>query len=496
MNDAERDRQNAARWFGVSIGSLMLAGCFSLALVFARMPPFANWITDPDFFRRCLVVHVDLALIVWFYAFIAALFQMVGTKAGASHGAARGIVPAVVGVALMVLSAGVPHAEPVLANYVPVVDHPLFIGGLVLFGFGVLSAIISPRFIAEDAEGFFPIFQDARIGLKAMAVLLIAAAVTFYGAWLTTPPVLSNAAYYELIAWGGGHVLQAVSETAMVSVWLILLGSLLGRQILSSRAAALLFGLLVTPHLAMPAITMGGTQSPLYYNGATQLMRWGIFPAVLIILGFCVHALFKAHKNKELQSFSDPRLIGFMTSASLTVTGFILGAMIRGSSTMIPAHYHAAIGAVTVSFMTISIILLNPAPFGIKATPLLYFTPSITPTPAIAGIPDPKLRWLRLQPVLFGFGQLIFAIGFALAGAHGMGRKVYGAEQAIRGFWDWTGLAIMGVGGILAVVGGLLFLAIVMRAFFPVIRHFQTLALNTLKSKLGTEQGGYYEPRN
>src|SRR5690606_30345230 len=114
---------------------------------------------------------------------------------------------------------------------------------------------------------------------------------------------LENAAYYELLAWGGGHVLQVVSETAMVAVWLILLGSMLGRPILKSRTAALLFALLVTPHLAMPAITMAGTQNPLYYNGATQLMRWGIFPAVLIILAFCVRALLAAWRAGELKNF-------------------------------------------------------------------------------------------------------------------------------------------------------------------------------------------------
>lgn len=482
--ETENDRINAKRWFGVSIGSLMLAGCFSLALVFARMPVFSDWITDPDFFKRCLVVHVDLALIVWFYAFMAALFQMVGTKTGSSHMAARGVYPAIFGVILMVLSAGVPHAEPVLANYVPVVDHPLFIGGLVLFGFGVLLSIVSPRLIGDDHQGFFPIFQDARIGLKAMGVLLIGAAVTFYGAWLTTPPILGNAAYYELVAWGGGHVLQAVSETAMVSVWLMLLGSLLGRPILSSRSATLLFALLVTPHLAMPAITMGGTQSPLYYNGATQLMRWGIFPAVLLILGFCVHAIVKAWRLGELKKFYDPRLIGFATSASLTVTGFILGAMIRDSNTMIPAHYHAAIGAVTVSFMTVAILLLDPHAFGVKATPLLSPDVPEYGTTRSEFLPAINPRWIRLQPVLFGFGQLIFAIGFALAGAHGMGRKVYGAEQTVRGFWDWAGLGIMGVGGIVAVFGGILFLMIVTRAMTPLLRQFAQHFQSPLKSEI------------
>lgn len=475
MSDPNTDQMNTARWMGISIGSLMLAGCFSMALVVARVPIFANIINDPDFFRRALVVHVDLALIVWFYAFIAALMQLVATKAGAWYGAWRGTTPAIVGIVLMVLSAGIKHAEPVLANYVPVVDHPLFITGLVLFGIGVLAAMLSPRLIDDETAGFFLVFPDARIGLRACAIATFAAALTFYGAWLSTPRELENAAYYELIAWGGGHVLQLASETAMLSVWLILIGTILKRPVLSRGKAAFLFGLLVTPHLAMPAFTLAGTSSALYYNGATQLMRWGIFPAVLTMLGFI---LWELKKTSHVWSWRDPRLVGFATSASLTVTGFILGAMIRGSNTMIPAHYHAAIGAVTVSFMTVALVLIAPQRFGLKATPLFHTdvikydtsrTATHTNYETHRTSKDRYSRLFALQPVLFGVGQLVFAIGFAMAGAHGMGRKVYGAEQAVRGVWDWLGLSIMGLGGLVAVAGGLAFIFIFLRESTPLI---------------------------
>jgi hypothetical protein len=56
---------------------------------------------------------------------------------------------------------------------------------------------------------------------------------------------------------------------------------------------------------------------------------------------------------------------------------------------------------------------------------------------------------------------MIFASGFALAGIYGMSRKAYGAEQAGRGLGESIGLGVMGVGGLIAVVGGLLFLGIV-----------------------------------
>ena len=64
------------RALGLAIGSLLLAGCFSLLLMVGRMPVFSAWVSDPLFFKRCLVLHVDLALIVWFFSFAAALYSL------------------------------------------------------------------------------------------------------------------------------------------------------------------------------------------------------------------------------------------------------------------------------------------------------------------------------------------------------------------------------------------------------------------------------------
>jgi hypothetical protein len=72
-----------------------------------------------------------------------------------------------------------------------------------------------------------------------------------------------------------------------------------------------------------------------------------------------------------------------------------------------------------------------------------------------------KERFQRLIPwqlALFGGGQVIFAIGFGLGGMHGLSRKAYGAEQTVRSAGELLGLGIMGAGGLIAVVGGLLFL--------------------------------------
>src|SRR5689334_7496967 len=62
------------RALALAIGSLLLAGCFSLLLIVGRMPVFSAWVSDPLFFKRCLVRHVELALVVWFFSFAAGLY--------------------------------------------------------------------------------------------------------------------------------------------------------------------------------------------------------------------------------------------------------------------------------------------------------------------------------------------------------------------------------------------------------------------------------------
>jgi hypothetical protein len=174
-------------------------------------------------------------------------------------------------------------------------------------------------------------------------------------------------------------------------------------------------------------------------------MRYGIFPVVLVFVALCFRALARARHTGVL-SLRDPRFAGFVTAAALTLVGFVLGALIRGSNTLVPAHYHAAIGAVTTSFMAVTFLLL----------------PSLS-----ARTPAPRWRALACwQPLLFGGGQLLMVLGFALAGAHGAARKAYGVEQASRTLAEGAGFAVMGVGGLVAIMGGVLFLTLVVPALF------------------------------
>ncbi len=447
VGDAEA-REISRRWLGLALAVLVLAGIFALAVVIGRMPPFDRLVTDPLFFKRALVAHVNLALFAWLYAFVASVsFALPGARPGWL--ARRSAHLSAAGVALLLAGASAPRALPLLSNYLPTIGHPLFVLGQLVFGAGVVAAVADRRWLARaDARRRFLELPGASVqGMRAACVALALAALTLAATWLRLPADLAPDLYADQLVWGVGHVLQLVSALAMLALWAALLESVLGASPVSSRGASWLFAALVAPWALAPIFAAAGPSSAAYQVGLTSLMRWGIFPGVLAFLALCVRALLRARRAGRLgaAALRDARLSAFLVSAGLTLTGFVLGALIRGSNTMVPAHYHASVGAVTVAFMAGTWLLL-PA-FRID-------------------LPARLRRPAAWQPVVYGGGMLVFAAGFALAGAHGMGRKVYGAEQAARGAAETLGLSLMGLGGFVAIAGGVLFLAIACAAWW------------------------------
>jgi len=433
----------ARQWLAIALGVLIFAGLFALAVVVGRMPPFDRYVTDPLFFKRCLVAHVNLALVVWFYSFVSALLFLLPSRRRAGRVARHSAQVAALGVLLLLLGAASPDGRPMLSNYIPTIDNRLFQLGQLVFALGVLLGLLDRRLLPGEDVPTAAMPAAARAGLRALALALLLGGMTFLITRLTGVTGLPGEVQKDFLVWGLGHVLQLVSAIAMVTVWLLLLAPVLGASPVSRPAASALFAAMVLPWTVSPLFALQGAGSLAYRHGFTFLMRWCLFPVVSVFLVLCVRAVARAWRAGRIgrSALSDPRLSAFLTSAALTVLGFALGASIRGSNTMVPAHYHASVGAVTVAFMAATFMLL-PA-FGVAI-------PAGWPTRAAA-----------FQSSLYGLGMLVFAAGFAIAGAHGMGRKMYGAEQATRGLAQTLGLGLMGAGGFVAIAGGILFLAVV-----------------------------------
>lgn len=452
MRRPETERNGIGRaWLGLAVGSLVLAGLLALFLVVGRLPPLDAAFRDPGLFRRCLVVHVDLSLVVWFHAFMGLLaaLWLPGRAGRTAPIAAAAGVAAICGAGLL------STAAPVLSNYVPAIDSPLFLAGLALFGLAL--GLHLGRHVLARGPAAMEVPAAARTGLRTAGLAYLLALSSFAISALLLPAGLAPAERYELLFWGGGHVLQLATEAAMAACWIVLLGSALGRSPVGPRTGRLLFGALLAPWLISPVLSLAGPGSWQHRLGFTRLMQWGLFPAVTVLLVLCLVALRRARREGRFpeRGWADPRLLGFAASAGLTVLGFVLGACIRGSNTIVPAHYHAAIGAVTAAFMATTWALLKP--LGLR-------------------LPGARLQRLTAwQPALFAGGQSVFALGFAFAGAHGAERKVYGAEQAGRTLAESVGLGVMGLGGLVAVAGGLIFLWAVLAAFLDAHRPGATL---------------------
>ena len=111
--------------------------------------------------------------------------------------------------------------------------------------------------------------------------------------------------------------------------------------------------------------------------------------------------------------------------------------MISGLDIVIPAHYHGATVGVTIAFMGLTYYLL----------PRLGF----------AALPEKMAFW---QPLLYGGGQLMHIIGLAWTGGYGVQRKTAGLAQGVDKIEEIAGMSLMGFGGLISVIGGLLFLIV------------------------------------
>ena len=136
-----------------------------------------------------------------------------------------------------------------------------------------------------------------------------------------------------------------------------------------------------------------------------------------------------------------PLRAALLASVLLFAAGGVIGIFIQGSNVRIPAHYHGCIVGVTLALMGV-----------------VYKT-----LPAL-GYQAPQGRLATYQPWLYGAGQLMHIIGLVWSGGYGVQRKVAGAEQVLRSTAEVAGMGLMGLGGLIAIIGGLLFVVVVAQA--------------------------------
>jgi hypothetical protein len=439
---AAGQRGLARAWLWLALAALVGSGLFSVLLVLARTPGINAWLPAGDFFRVALVVHVDLSVLVWFVAIAGLLWSLNLRPARSRAGAALARLPLLLcaaGAAGMALAAFVDPGQPVMANYIPMLDSATFRAAVGVFGVGALLLVLQGLVRAAPVGPALDGAGALRFGLHASVVATAVALLAFAWSLALVPTSLPPKAYYEILFWGGGHALQFTWTLLMLVAWLALAQACGGRIPLSPRIVLLLFAVALVGVFGTPlAYLMHDVSSVEHRDMHTWGMRFG---GGLAIAPLALAVLLALAPLRHLAAERRPLRAALLASMLLFVAGGVIGLTISGSNVKIPAHYHGCIVGVTLALMGL----------------VFHLLPQL-------GYRAPGGRLAVLQPWLYGVGQLLHIVGLVWSGGYGVQRKVAGAEQVLRSTGEVAGMGLMGLGGLLAICGGLLFVVVVARA--------------------------------
>ena len=163
-------------------------------------------------------------------------------------------------------------------------------------------------------------------------------------------------------------------------------------------------------------------------------MKYGAGIAPVFCLLFLSYEYFSKFKvaNKII-------ITSIICSSFVFLSGGFIGLMISGVNTTIPAHYHGSIVGISIAFMGFAYHLLISIGknWGMElATSQLY---------------------------IIAVGQILHISGLAYAGDYGILRKSTNMDMVFKAK---VALGLMGGGGLLAIIGGLIFVVICARNLF------------------------------
>ena len=428
----------AAGWMKLAMASLLVSGIFSILLVMARTPVIKDMFPWGEFFYTGMVVHVNLSVLMFFLPCAGIIWSFNSGNRYILLGRAA-LYFAAIGTAVMVASAFMADGKPLMSNYIPVIEGPVFFIGLSLIGFGFSLLVARSLMVSMPLGAWSNGSSGLRVGIYAAAFAGAVAVCAILWSYLTIPDDVQGRQYYEVLFWGGGHVLQYIHTLLMLVCWLWLASTCGMRIPLTPRIVAVVFCLGVSTVLFVPyVLSTQAVDSIESISNFTLLMRGG---GGMAALPFALVIVWGAIFYVSPESGRNPLRTTLIYSMLLFAVGGIFGYMIEGSNTLITAHYHGSNGAITLAYMGMIYLLL----------PKLDFS-------------EPTRKLANWQAHAFGTGQLLHVIGLAWAGGYGMQRKVGGSGQSLDNFQQTAGMAVMGIGGLIAVIGGVLFLVVVISA--------------------------------
>ena len=464
--------------------AILFGGIAAVLVLLTRWP--AVHLLDPAMYYRALTFHGINMLIFWVIFFeIAILYFAAPIVLGS-----RVAWPRVgwVGFALMVagslsIDAAILNggADVMFTSYVPLRAVSYFYLGWILFAVGALIGVLNffATLVVARAErtyqGSVPLVTFGASTAAIIAVVTLAhGAIIYIPTWLWSLGIVKNldAGMYRLVWWGLGHSSQQINVSAMVSVWYLLATLTVGATPINekvSRWAFVLYilfinlasahHLLVDPQLS-PAWKVWNTSYGMYLAVLASMIHGMTVPASVEVAQRR-HGLGKGLFEWLAKApWGNPGFAALMLSLVLFgfmggITGVTFGAeqvnIISHNTLRIPGHFHATVVAgTTLAFMGLTYYVV----------PLIWRR----------RIVSPKLA--AFQVYAFGIGVAIFAAGMTTAGSYAIPRRHWDVQFANAMFQPpveaaaYVFLGIMGLGGLLAALGGALYVGLTVASVF------------------------------
>ena len=373
------------------------------------------------------------------------------------------------------------RADVLYTSYPPLKAHPLFYLGIILFAVGALGVV--GQFFAtltlakreKTYSGSMPL-----VVYGAVAAAIIAVITLLHGAMIYIPTFLwslgliptVNPQIYRLLWWALGHSAQQINVAAMVSIWYMLGALTVGAVVLNekvSRWAFVLYILFISMASAHHLLVDPG------FGPAWKIVNTSYF-MYMAVLASMVHG-FTVPAGMELgmrlrgyttglfgwlrrAPWGDPGFSSLILSVVVFgffggITGVTIGTepinIIAHNTLLVPGHFHATVVSGTaVAFMGATYYLL----------PLIF---------------QRKVAFwklAKLQPYLFAGGMLLVETGMTFAGSFGVPRRHWDVSFSQAAFdvpfnpaVDLF-LAMLGIGGIIAVTGAFSFILIAVKSVF------------------------------
>ena len=191
-------RRLAVGWLSLALASLVVGGIFTLLIVLSRTPGIQDIFPWVDFFHTALVVHVDMTVLVWFLSF-AGVFWSLNSSGKFTSFAWFALFTSMAGTAIITLAPFFGAGDPLMNNYVPVLQDPIFFVGLGLFGLGFTSLVLHGLIFSRPVGSYISSSGALRFGLYTALLIALVSIGSLLASWYGMPAYAKGETYYELL---------------------------------------------------------------------------------------------------------------------------------------------------------------------------------------------------------------------------------------------------------------------------------------------------------